>query len=462
MGSSRRARFGKLKCAGAFPPAALGRWYNSNKPSNHRRVRSGNPEVAVPKQKSQRKPLRQCIDPGGAQGWKRAELPRSSGSARISFSGFTRGCNRGRCGSPRRPATARARSCAPWSSISPAAAIWASCHPPSTRIASGEVLASLQGARIRLLDDVHLLADGPEALGVLQEAIARTPERWVVAGRWIPEPLGGGPFPQTWLTEAELAFSIDEVAAALGVDPGTAAQVHRRTRGWPMAIALLAQPDADRPLPERWPEARDRLFEELARSLIRTLPEPAARLSVPHRDPAVVQRSPGRRPPGGSFGSPAPAARPVAGGPAAPAVPGVRRIPGSLALPRAVPGVPAPAHPGAAPAPFHPRRRLVRETGRPGDGHRARPGRRAGRRSGPAAAGPAGRLHLGSGAAADVPTLGDGPPGARAPGGAGSDAPPGQGAPSGRLLGGRPRAPPGSAGLGGATGRSGVCGIRPR
>ncbi|QWK10948.1 MAG: HEAT repeat domain-containing protein [Thermoflexus hugenholtzii] len=137
-----------------------------------------------------------------------------------------------------------------------------------------EVLASLQGARIRLLDDVHLLADGPEALGVLQEAIARTPERWVVAGRWIPEPLGGGPFPQTWLTEAELAFSVDEVAAALGVDPGTAVQVHRRTRGWPMAIALLAQPDADRPLPERWPEARDRLFEELARSLIRTLPEP--------------------------------------------------------------------------------------------------------------------------------------------------------------------------------------------
>ncbi len=137
-----------------------------------------------------------------------------------------------------------------------------------------EVLASLQGARIRLLDDVHLLADGPEALGVLQEAIARTPDRWVIAGRWIPELLCEGPFPQTWLTEAELAFSIGEISMILGVDERTAAQIHARTRGWPMAISLLAQPDADRPLPERWPEARDRLFEELARSLIRTLPEP--------------------------------------------------------------------------------------------------------------------------------------------------------------------------------------------
>ncbi len=136
-----------------------------------------------------------------------------------------------------------------------------------------EVLASLEPARLRLLDDVHLLADGPEALRDLREAIARAPDRWVIAGRWIPEPLCEGPFLQTWLTEAELAFSIPEVAMALGVDRETAARIHARTRGWPIVIALLAQPDANRPLPERWPEAQDRLFEELARSLLRALPE---------------------------------------------------------------------------------------------------------------------------------------------------------------------------------------------
>jgi len=136
-----------------------------------------------------------------------------------------------------------------------------------------EALAPLEQARFRLLDDVHLLADGPEALRDLREAIAHAPDRWVIAGRWIPELLCEGPFPQTWLTEVELAFSIGEISMVLGVDNGTAAQIHARTRGWPIAIALLAQPDADRPLPERWPEAQDRLFEELARSLLRTLPE---------------------------------------------------------------------------------------------------------------------------------------------------------------------------------------------
>ncbi|GBD08109.1 Serine/threonine-protein kinase PknK [Candidatus Thermoflexus japonica] len=136
-----------------------------------------------------------------------------------------------------------------------------------------EALASLQQSRFCLLDDVHLLADGPEALQDLREAIARAPDRWVIAGRWIPELLCEAPFPQTWLTEAELAFSIPEIARALGVDRETAAQIHARTRGWPIVIALLAQPDANRPLPERWPEAQNQLFEELARSLLRTLPE---------------------------------------------------------------------------------------------------------------------------------------------------------------------------------------------
>lgn len=60
-----------------------------------------------------------------------------------------------------------------------------------------EALASLQDADVRLIDDVHLLADGPEALRDLREAIGQAPGRWVIAGRWIPEPLGEGSFPQT-------------------------------------------------------------------------------------------------------------------------------------------------------------------------------------------------------------------------------------------------------------------------
>ncbi|WP_376792369.1 BTAD domain-containing putative transcriptional regulator [Thermoflexus sp.] len=136
-----------------------------------------------------------------------------------------------------------------------------------------ETLDAARDAQVLLLDDLHWLADGPEALEELAGRIARDPRAWVVSGRWVPGPLAGRPFPQTWLTEVDLAFSVEEIALMLRVDLEQARRLHARTRGWPMAIALLAQPDAGRPLPERWPQVQEQLFTTLAHSLLHTLPE---------------------------------------------------------------------------------------------------------------------------------------------------------------------------------------------
>lgn len=136
-----------------------------------------------------------------------------------------------------------------------------------------ETLAIAEGAKVLLLDDLHHLAEGPEAIEELAGMIARNPRGWVMGGRWIPEPLAQGSFSQTWLTEEDLAFSPEEIARILGVSREEAQQLHRRTRGWPMAIALLTQPSAGPSLMERWPQAQNQLFSELARSLLSTLPE---------------------------------------------------------------------------------------------------------------------------------------------------------------------------------------------
>lgn len=135
-----------------------------------------------------------------------------------------------------------------------------------------ETLATAEGTKIFLLDDLHHLAEGPEAIEELAGMIARNPRSWVMGGRWIPEPLTQGSFPQTWLTEEDLAFSPEEIAWILGVSREQAQQLHARTRGWPMAIACLAQPSTGPLLIERWPQAQNRLFAELARSLLSTLP----------------------------------------------------------------------------------------------------------------------------------------------------------------------------------------------
>ncbi|WP_297715117.1 BTAD domain-containing putative transcriptional regulator [Thermoflexus sp.] len=136
-----------------------------------------------------------------------------------------------------------------------------------------ETLATAEGVSVFLLDDLHQLAEGPEALEELARMIARNPRGWVAGGRWIPERLTKGSFPQTWLTEEDLAFSPEEIARILGVSREQAQRLHARTRGWPMAIALLAQSDAGSSPMERWPQAQDRLFAELARSLLSALPE---------------------------------------------------------------------------------------------------------------------------------------------------------------------------------------------
>lgn len=195
---------------------------------------------------------------------------------------------------------------------------------------------------VLLVDDVHVLAESPEALEELARAVAREPRGWVLSGRWIPSRLLEGLPPsesQTGLTEADLAFSPEEIAHLLGLDLPNAARLHARTRGWPIVIALLAQPDAGRPLPERWPEVRERLFDELARSVLHRLPEPLRtflfRTALPlffRMDLAGVLLS-DRPDLQAQIPRLAPAV-PRAGGPARP-----------LALPRIVPGVPDPAVP---------------------------------------------------------------------------------------------------------------------
>lgn len=115
-----------------------------------------------------------------------------------------------------------------------------------------------------LLDDVHALADAPDALVWLAERLASPAPRYVLSGR--EQVLAHLDVPLTHFSAADLAFTQSETEAYVGHRAW-----QRLTGGWPLALTLLDQ------LPsERWTaspdEGREVLFERLIRALLDELP----------------------------------------------------------------------------------------------------------------------------------------------------------------------------------------------
>ncbi len=129
---------------------------------------------------------------------------------------------------------------------------------------------------ILMLDDIHHVEGGTEALTWLVEQLQREGPRLVLAGRWIPSSAIGDLATTgklAHLNASDLAFTLAESQALLArhhtASPSLIAAWHERTGGWPLALALLAQMWT---APNPQPMAEAGLFTYLARTLVQTLP----------------------------------------------------------------------------------------------------------------------------------------------------------------------------------------------
>jgi len=142
----------------------------------------------------------------------------------------------------------------------------------------GEVpqAAQRQPQTTLLLDDVHHLERGPEALHWLVGQLRHDVPRLVLAGRWVPGPAVWDQVRKGELAHLDaddLAFTRAESQAFLeqhyADTPELVAAWHERTGGWPLALGLLARVRA---APDPRPVAEAELFTYLARTLVQTLP----------------------------------------------------------------------------------------------------------------------------------------------------------------------------------------------
>ncbi len=129
----------------------------------------------------------------------------------------------------------------------------------------------LQPDHTIILDDVHLLENGPEVCAWLQEQLLQAKPRWLLAGRRLPfNPttlLIAGQI--TPLTQAFLAFSLEEAKLLLNQTEAPVEMWQERVQGWPIALSLLSRlPISDNPLPTT--EAH--LFTYLAETVFAQLP----------------------------------------------------------------------------------------------------------------------------------------------------------------------------------------------
>ncbi len=127
-----------------------------------------------------------------------------------------------------------------------------------------------------LLDDVHHLEGGTQAMGWLVQQLARPAPRLVLSGRSFalpPELASEAVDTLSRLTAEELAFTWDECQALLAerhrdLTSDELMAWHQRTEGWPMALALLSHWAS----PVSPGTIRTELFPYLAESLLDGLP----------------------------------------------------------------------------------------------------------------------------------------------------------------------------------------------
>ena len=101
----------------------------------------------------------------------------------------------------------------------------------------------LQKKTTILLDDIHLLAEGPEAVVWLLQQLQTSWPRWVLSGRFLPSTLLTSGQLQH-LSAEELAFSYEETSRLLAEKRFAAATVrrwHTTLEGWSLGLGLLRQ-----------------------------------------------------------------------------------------------------------------------------------------------------------------------------------------------------------------------------
>jgi len=124
---------------------------------------------------------------------------------------------------------------------------------------------------ILILDDVHLLQDSSEAWGWIIEQLRQLTPRWILSARSVPDNLQHPAI--SWshhYQEKDLAFTLEE-SKALMQDVGTGPLWFSRTKGWPLALSLLAKQSGS--LDQRWDLSQRELFDYLASMLISQLPQ---------------------------------------------------------------------------------------------------------------------------------------------------------------------------------------------
>jgi ATP/maltotriose-dependent transcriptional regulator MalT/DNA-binding SARP family transcriptional activator len=123
---------------------------------------------------------------------------------------------------------------------------------------------------ILILDDVHLLQDSSEAWGWIIEQLQQLTPRWIISARSVPDNLQYSTI--RWshhYKENDLAFTLEE-SKALMQDAETGSLWYSRTKGWPLALSLLAKQSGS--VDQRWDLSQKELVDYLARMLISQLP----------------------------------------------------------------------------------------------------------------------------------------------------------------------------------------------
>lgn len=132
----------------------------------------------------------------------------------------------------------------------------------------------LQPGHTLLLDDIHHLTGGAEALAWLQTTLeTQADTRFVLAGREIPLAADWlkGSLAFTVYQRAQLAFDLGESAAMLAANQPTAVtRWHKQLEGWPLGIGLLSRLPAGE---DALPEVKEQLFAYLARRVFAQLPD---------------------------------------------------------------------------------------------------------------------------------------------------------------------------------------------